>query len=155
MLCRLYHVRLYQSHQNSARLRLPYSLKAKLSVDIMWNSTNNFFLFYLGHLLQRSPSWTDVRPPATSILPCYTILYQFQRNNTITSECFQHELLCRSRCGICYFYYFLLEPVRSGKRWEEKSSTPFRGKMNHFAEFSYSLLSQACWSNLSRHQTVV
>lgn len=42
MLCRLYHVRLYQSHQNSARLRLPYSLKARLSVDIMWNSTNNF-----------------------------------------------------------------------------------------------------------------
>lgn len=38
------------------------------------------------------------------------------------------------------FYYFLLKPVRSGKRWEVKSSSPFRGKINHFVEFSYSLL---------------
>jgi len=54
-----------------------------------------------------------------------------------------------------WHYYFLLEPVRSGKRWEEKSSTPSRGKINHFAEFWYSLISQACWSSLTREQTVV
>lgn len=71
----------------------------------------------------------------TSDLWSYTIPYPLQQNNIAPSERFHW-----SRCGICYFYYFLLEPVRSGKGWEEKSSSPFRGKINHFAEFSYSLL---------------
>lgn len=73
--------------------------------------------------------------PVTIDLWSFTIWYPLQQNNTATSEHFHW-----SRCGICYFYYFLLEPVRSGKGWEEKSSSPFRGKINHFAEFSYSLL---------------
>lgn len=98
----------------------------------------NFILSW--SFLQRSTSWKDVHPAATSVLPRYAILYQVQKNNTSTSECFQHEILCWRRCGICYFYYFLLKPVRSGKRWEVKSSSPFRGKINHYVEFSYSLL---------------
>ncbi len=61
MLHRQYHIRLYQSHQNNARLqfptKLPYSLKAKPSVDVVgqffWSS------FAKKPIMKRRPSSCD------------------------------------------------------------------------------------------------